>query len=131
MIDEFQTAIDKSEEEIFSQTLKKMEMVQTNILNLWHARKSSLFEEIRRFHKNKKEEIEIAKFRFQILSKNLNELTKKKNDLAKEFQVSLNQGKLIKELVEFEKELNLLDAKFKEDFSSIKFDSLQVSFLNQ
>lgn len=127
LIDEFKTAIDKSEEEIFAQTIKKMEYVQTHILNLWHSRKSSLFEEIRRFHKNKKEEIEIAKFRFQILSKNLNELAIKKNNLAKEFKTSLNQGKLVKELVEFEKELNLLDIKFKEDFSNIKIDSLQAS----
>ena len=55
LIDEFKTAIDKSEEEIFAQTIKKMEYVQTHILNLWHSRKSSLFEEILRFHKNKKE----------------------------------------------------------------------------
>ena len=127
LIDEFKTAIDKSEEEIFAQTIKKMEYVQTHILNLWHSRKSSLFEEIRRFHKKKKEEIEIAKFSFQILSKNLNELAIKKNNLEKEFKTSLNQGKLVKELVEFEKELNLLDIKFKEDFSNIKIDSLQAS----
>ncbi len=127
LVDDFKTAVDQSEADTFSKTLKKMEGVQAQIMNLWHARKSGLFEEIRRFHKNKKEEIEVAKFRFKVHTKHLNELTLKKNELAKEFKTSLNQGKLIKELADFEKELQLLDGKFKEDFSNIKFDSLQAS----
>jgi hypothetical protein len=120
LMESFNTQINKSEDDVFSKTAKKMESIQSQILSLWHARKSILFEEIRRFHRDKRNELEIAKFRFKILSKNLNEIRVRKNDLAKEFHANLNEKRLIKELVELENELLQLENKFDED---IAFDS--------
>ena len=129
-IERFREAIVKSEEDVFTKTAQKMESIQSQIIGLWYARKSNMFEEIRRFHKDKKDEIEIAKFRFQILSKNLHELSARKRSLAREFQVSLNEKQLVKELVDLEKELLQLENKFNDDFSNINFDSLEVRSLS-
>lgn len=89
--------------------------------------------------KNTNSEMEVAEFRWKIMSKHLEDLQTKKEELEKKyFQTNVTNGttnisstrtqnkELIKEFSDLEKEIESLEQKFIESFSKFNINSNRV-----
>lgn len=128
------TNISIDEQNAYREVIKRMEQIQMKIFSLWQSRKISFINDIRQFYKAKSEEMEVAEFRWKILSKNLVELSGKKTELEKKKNESNSSSKksneTIKSFAELEKELDSLEKKFNDSFSkfSINTNRLKINY---
>lgn len=71
--------------------------------------------------------MEVAEFRWKIMSKHLNDLQTKKEELEKKYiENNLTKSDVIKEFADLEKEIESLEQKFIESFSKFNINSNRV-----
>ncbi|RNA36741.1 RING finger nhl-1 isoform X1 [Brachionus plicatilis] len=134
IVETLKSNIDKAEQDTMLKVVSHMEKLQSQILQLWQARKYTLIDEIRRFYKTKTEEIDMADFRLKVMTRTINEMNERKNKLESSFGALTTNckstGKFYTELAQFEQDLTKLESKFREAFSNfnINNDELKLQF---